>query len=365
MSFYSVIEKYRHFDFEKVFKEITPRDVEAALISDFSDEKRLLALLSPTAEFFLEEMAAQAQHLTVRHFGRLMQMYTPMYLSNYCENRCLYCAYQRGNRFPRKKLSLEEAEQEAAFIADKGFQHLLVLTGESRVKSPVSYIRDCVKLLKKYFSSVSIEIYPLDHDGYKELIQAGVCGLTLYQETYNEELYDKLHLKGPKKNYLNRLNAPERGARAGMHFLNIGALLGLGNWRLEAFFTGLHALYLQNLFPGCEIGMSIPRIRPHKQILHPLTIVKDADLVQIVTAMRLFLPRASIALSTRENKSLRDHLIPLGITMMSASSNTQVGGHTLPEKGLKQFEISDTRNLEELKKAIRLAGYQPVLKNWS
>ncbi len=366
MSFYSLIEKYRGFDFKKAFREISPYEAKAAIFSDSSDEKRLLALLSPAAGLFLEEMAGEAQKLTVQHFGRSMQMYTPMYLSDFCENRCIYCGYQAGNTIPRKTLSLEEAEKEAACIADLGFRHILLLTGESRIKSPVSYIGQCVKLLKQYFSSVSVEVYPLTQAEYEELIEAGVCGLTVYQETYDEATYDRVHLQGPKKNYCNRLDAPERGGAAGMHFLNIGALLGLGNWQTDAFFMGLHALYLQELFPGCEIGVSVPRMRPHEGSFQQVSRVSDTNLVQIITALRLFLPKASIALSTREEKTFRNHLIPLGITMMSASSSTGVGGHTQSEGGgLKQFEISDTRTLEEVRQAIRFAGYQPVLKNWS
>ena len=365
MSFYSLIEKYRDFDFEKAFRAIKPHDAETAIFSDHSEENRLLALLSPAAENFLEKMAVKSSRLTIQHFGRSMQLYTPMYLSSFCENRCVYCGYQAGNAIPRKKLSMEEAEKEAAYLADLGFRHILILTGESRIKSPVSYISECVKLLKKYFSSVSVEVYPLTQPEYEELIEAGVCGLTVYQETYDEQLYDRVHLQGPKKNYANRLDAPERGGAAGMHFLNIGALLGLGNWRTDAFFMGLHALYLQNRFPGCEIGVSVPRMRPHEGLFSESSAVNDTSLVQIVTSMRLFLPRASIALSTRENKTLRDHLLALGITMMSASSSTGVGGHTLEAEGLRQFEISDTRNLEEVKQALHRAGYQPVLKNWS
>ena len=365
MSFYRIIEKYRGFDFDQAFCRIKPHEAEAALFSEATPEQRLLALLSSAAGDRLEDMAREACRLNIQHFGKSIQMYTPMYLSNFCENRCLYCGYQAGNPLPRKKLNLEEVEKEAACIAGLGFKHILILTGESGTMNPVSYIRDCVKILKKYFSSVSLEVYPLEQSGYEELIEAGVNGLTVYQETYDEKLYDQVHLKGPKKNYQNRLDAPERGGRAGMHFLNIGALLGLGRWRTDAFFMGLHALYLQDHFPGCVIGVSVPRMRPHEGSFKQAALVSDKDLVQIVTAMRIFLPRASIALSTREEKTFRDHLIPLGITQMSASSSTGVGGHTLPDKSLEQFEISDTRNLEEVKQAIRSAGYQPVLKDWS
>ncbi len=364
MDFYDIILNYREFDFKQALCSVTARDVSVAIDSDASADKRLLALLSPAAGELLEDMAQESQAQTLRYFGRSIQLYTPMYLSNYCENQCVYCGYQTRNPMARKKLSLEEVDKEAAHIAGLGFRHILILTGESHTMSPVAYIKDCVKILQKYFSSISVEIYPLQLPEYRELVAAGIDGLTLYQETYDRILYDALHVRGPKKDYKNRLDAPDRGAWAGVHFINIGALLGLSDWRVEAFFMGMHAKYLQDKFPGSEIGISVPRIQPHEGCYKPESIVRDSELVQIVTAMRLFMPRASIALSTRENRELRDNLMPLGITRMSASSSTAVGGHTINQNGFKQFEISDKRDLEQVKLAIRSAGYQPVLKDW-
>jgi len=364
MGFYDIILTFQGFNFEQALNNVTTRDVMVAIYSDVSTYQRLLALLSPAASELLEDMAQESKAQTLRYFGRTMQLFTPMYLSNYCENQCAYCGYQVENPMARKKLSLEEVDKEASHIASLGFKHVLILTGESHTMSPISYIRDCVKALKKHFSSISIEIYPLKQPEYSELIAAGIDGLTLYQETYDQVLYDKLHVSGPKKDYKNRLEAPDRGGRAGVHFLNIGTLLGLSDWRVEAFFMGMHAKYLQNNFPGSDIGISVPRIQPHEGSYKPESIVSDSDLVQIVAAMRLFLPRASIALSTREDRELRDNLLPLGITRMSASSSTAVGGHTIDHGSLKQFEISDKRDLEQVKEAIYSAGYQPVLKDW-
>ena len=321
-------------------------------------------LLSPQALPYLEDMAQRAHALTVAHFGKTIQLYTPLYLSDYCENECVYCGFNVTNAFKRRKLSLEEVEAEARAIAALGFKHILILTGESRNNSPVSYIKDCVLVLKKYFSSISIEVYALDESEYGELVVAGVDGLTIYQETYNRELYYQLHKKGPKKDFEFRLMAPERGARAGVHFINIGALLGLGDWRKEALAVGLHACELQKKYPAVDISVSFPRIRPNLSGFKPAFTVSDQDLVQAITAMRLFLPRCGITISTREDSALRDNLIPLGVTRMSAQSSTAVGGHARDIQGAGQFDICDSRTLKEVQTAISAHGYQPAMKNW-
>lgn len=330
-------------------------------------EKEFFALLSEQAENDLEEMAQTARKLTLRHFGKAIQLYTPLYLSNYCENQCLYCGFNSKNKLERKKLTLEEVEAEAKFISASGLKHILILTGESRKKSPLSYIKDCVRVLKKYFSSIAIEIYPLLDDEYCQLVSVGVDGLTIYQEVYDPDIYNSLHLAGPKKDYRFRLDAPERGARSGMRNVNLGVLLGLGDWRKEIFLLGLHAKYLQDKFPDVEIGASIPRVRPQAGNFKPKVIVSEKNIVQIILALRIFSPQLSISLSTRENSQFRDNLIPLGITRMSAGSVTSVGGHAIMTQGNKnsvQFEISDQRNIEEIKNILQQKGYQPVLKDW-
>jgi len=296
-----------------------------------------------------------------------MQLYTPMYLSNYCENNCLYCGFNVNNDIERRSLNLEEVDKEAAFISGTGIKHILILTGESRQASPVNYIKDCVRILKKYFSSISIEVYPVTETEYSELVSAGVDGLTIYQEVYDEEIYKRMHTSGPKSDYRFRLDAPERGAKSGMRSVNIGTLLGLNDWRKEAFILGLHAKYLQDKFPDVEIGVSLPRIRPQVRGFKAAYEVTDQDMVQVILALRIFLPRLGISISTRETAELRERLIPLGVTRMSAGSTTKVGGHTIKVRdgsSASQFEISDDSTVREVRAMLDKKGYQAVFKDW-
>jgi len=364
MSFYAKYMEYRKFDFDGFFYGVTDLDVQRALNKEFIDEMDYLALLSPMAEKYLEQMAVKAQQLTIRNFGKVIFLFTPLYLSNYCTNKCVYCGFNVTNDIKRSKLTLDEVEQEAEAIRRTGLRHILILTGESRKDSPVSYIKDCVHVLKKRFSSISIEVYPLEEQEYAELVEAGVDGFTMFQEVYNEKLYQELHLGGPKRNYRYRLDAPERACRACMRTVNIGALLGLDEWRRESFFTGLHADYLQDNYPEIEISVSFPRIRPSMGCYEPRYQVTDKNLVQAMLALRIFMPRAGITLSTRENAKLRNNLLGLGVTKMSAGSSTAVGGYSNKSKSESQFDISDERSVEEIKQMIYSKGYQPVFKDW-
>ncbi|WP_410511965.1 2-iminoacetate synthase ThiH [Paenibacillus sp. BR2-3] len=363
MSFYETLTRLEQYPYESLWKGYGAEDVKRALGKDRLDEADLLALLSSAAEPFLEQMAQKAQRITRSHFGHAMQLFTPMYLADFCVNHCTYCSFSSIYDFPRKKLSLEEVRREAETIAATGLRHILILTGESRRDNPVSYIKDCVEVLREYFSSVSIEINPLATAEYEELLQAGVDGLTLYQEVYHQETYQELHVKGPKRNYRNRIDAPERGCQAGFRAVNIGALLGMHDWRQEAFLSAMHARYLQDCYPDCEISLSPPRFRPYLGEFNPECDVSDRTLVQIILAYRLFLPRSGITLSTREPAGLRDHLIHLGITKMSAGVSTEVGGHT-SEGGTPQFEISDSRSVREITEMLYTNGLQPVFKDW-
>ncbi|MCK5133499.1 MAG: 2-iminoacetate synthase ThiH [Candidatus Sabulitectum sp.] len=330
------------------------------------DANRLRMLLSPKTDENLEEMARTAREITLRNFGRTIQLYTPMYLSNYCENECVYCGFRSGVKVKRSKLSLEEVEKEAQYISSTGLKHILILTGESEKHSPVSYLEDCVKVLNKYFCSIAIEVYPLTDEGYRTLINAGVDGLTLYQEVYDQHIYSDLHPAGPKRDYLFRLNAPERAAEQGIRTLNIGALLGLAEWREEMFFTGLHAKYLQDRYPEVEMSISVPRMKPFGGDFKPLCEVSDRDLVHAILALRIYLPRVGITLSTREDSLLRNNLVHLGVTKMSADTTTAVGGHTATGEASEtvQFGISDDRSVDEVKAMLRESGFQPVLKDW-
>lgn len=364
MSFYETYKKYRNNE----FGDITDSLVRRSICSEKLNAKEFAALLSPQAEKHLEDMAQKAHSLTVQYFGKTVQLYTPMYLSSWCDNQCTYCGFSAKNHIERKKLSLEEVKKEAEFIASTGLKNILILTGSSREKTPVSYIVECVKVLKEYFSSICIEIYALEQDEYKALITWGVDGLTIYQETYDEETYKRVHPVGPKKDYLFRLDAPERALKEGMRLVNVGALFGLSDWRREVFSLGMHAAFLQDKYPMSEISMSVPRLRPQVGSFDEACSVTDKNIVQAVLALRLFLPRVGITLSTRESASFRENLMPLGVTRMSAGSTTKVGGHTAgfgeSKENPEQFEICDERNIDQIKNMLREKQYQPVLKDW-
>ena len=364
MTFYDELRRYDGFDFESFFASVTDADISRIIEKDRLTPMDYLALLSLRAASHLEPMAKRASELTIRHFGRAVLLFTPLYLSNYCTNQCVYCGFNTKNTLSRRKLSLEEVAAEAEAIAASGLKHILILTGEDRKKSPVSYIAECAQVLKRFFTSISIEVYPLTQEEYSQLVLAGVDGLTMFQEVYDEPSYLELHPKGPKRNYLNRLEAPDRAAAAGMRQITTGALLGLHDWRREAFFTGVHTDYLQRTYPDIEVAISPPRMRPHLGGFPPKEVVSDADLVQYILAFRLFLPRGGVTVSTRENAKLRENLLPLGVTKMSAGVCTQVGGRATGQDDQGQFEISDGRSVAEMAEMIYSKGYQPVYKDW-
>ncbi len=365
MTFYSTIEKYGNFDFDQFFEQTTAGQVAQVLGKDKLADLDLLTLLSPKAAGFLEQMAQKARQLTVQYFGRTIQLFIPLYISNYCSNQCVYCGFNCANAIDRRKLTLDEIETEARAIAETGMQHLLLLTGEAPQVTPMDYLEDAVRLLKRYFASVSIEVFPMNEDEYHRLKLAGVDGLTLYQEVYDRPLYEQVHPAGRKKDYRYRLDAPERGARAGFRAVNIGPLIGLGEARREIFFCGLHARYLDDHFLDTEVGMSLPRFNPAEGDYTPQHPVDDRLFVQFLLALRLFMPRATITVSTRERAALRDRLIQLGVTRFSAGSCTGVGGYaeSVPQ-GTAQFEISDQRSVAQVVRAIVAHGYQPIYKDW-
>lgn len=364
MGFYEVYTKYKDIDFKKVTENITDNDIEKILNKHKLDEYDFLTLLSNKASKYIEEMANRARGLALKHHGKAIVLYTPMYIANYCVNKCAYCGFNIDNEIKRKKLTMEEIEEEAKSISRTGLKHILLLTGESKKHTPVSYIVEAVKILKKYFHSVTIEIYPLTEGEYKEVIEAGVDGLTIYQEVYDEEVYDKVHLAGPKKKHRFRLDAPERACKGKIRRVNIGALLGLNDFRKEALMTGLHAKYLQDKYSDVDVSISLPRIRPHVGVFDDVYKVTDKDIVQIMLATRLFIHNIGINISTREKEEFRNNLIPLGVTKMSAGVTTAVGGHTSSDKDTSQFEISDKRTVEEVREAIYERGYHPVYKDW-
>lgn len=365
MSFYRIIEDYQGFDFDSFFSRVHEDDIVRALRKEKLSPLDFLVLLSPKALGHLEAMAQKAHQLTVQNFGRTIQLFIPLYISNHCVNECLYCGFSRRNRIERRKLSLAQIEVEARAIAATGLQHLLLLTGEARQVTPLAYLEDAVRLLKQHFASVSIEMFPMQADEYGRLKAAGVDGLTLYQEVYDRQRYDLLHIAGKKTDYHFRLDGPERGARAGFRMVNIGALVGLGEVRQEAFFSGLHAKYLEDNFLQTEISLSLPRFNPAEGDYAPEYAADDRTYVQFITALRCFLPRTGITVSTRETADFRDHLIRLGATRFSAGSCTGVGGYAQADAcGTPQFEITDQRSVAQVVQAIKDKGYQPVYKDW-
>jgi len=363
MSFYDVLQKYEQNTVLERIQSVSKREVEVVLSKESFSIDDYFVLISPAASGFLEEMARKAHRITLQHFGRVMVLYAPLYLANYCVNSCLYCGFNVHNGLDRRKLTMEELKIEAKAISQMGIRHILILTGESRKHSSVDYIMECVRVISEYFTSVSIEVYPLEEEEYMLLVNSGVDGLTIYQEVYDEGVYKIMHPSGPKKDYRYRLDTPERGCRSGMRSVGIGALMGLANWRAEAFYTVLHAHYLTSKYPEVEISISIPRMRPHTGNFQVPSPVSDRDFVQILLAARLFLKHVGITVSTRERSSFRDNLIGLGVTRMSAGSVTEVGGYN-EKRGDGQFEISDDRSVEDIRQMLYSKGFQPVFKDW-
>ena len=364
--FYKQINEWRPRLSESSWASFTRFDVERALARETLRPQDLAILLSPAAKSYLEPMAKKAQALTIRHFGRTIGLFTPLYLANYCSNGCLYCSFHTGNEIVRCKLTVEQAIQEGMAISSTGLQHLLLLTGESRTQSGPAYMEECVRALRPMFASLGLEVYPLSTQEYRRLFEAGIDSVTLFQETYDEITYAKVHPAGPKRNYHYRLEAPDRACEAGISSVNIGALLGLSDWRRDAFYSALHADYLQRTYPGVEVSISVPRLRPYAgSFSSSAAPVTDEALVQIMLAYRLFLPRAGLTLSTRESPQMRKNLLPLGITRLSAGSLTSVGGYSETDNvGSAQFEISDDRSVPDVVRMIRAKGYLPAFCDW-
>ena len=345
----------------------SPNDVTRALSREVLHPEDLVALLSPQALLRLEDLARLAHRHTRRHFGRTIGLYAPLYVSNICNADCTYCFYAKhsGGQGARQTLSPEEIRTECESLARHGFKTLLLVSGDAPRVVPVSYLAQAVDIARDYFPSVAVEVYALEEDGYRELVEHGLEGVTLYMETYHRPTYAQVHPSGQKRDYDYRLGAIERAGRAGVRRLSIGALLGLADWRLDGFWLGLHARYLQKECWQSAISISFPRLlhAPERhQALHPLS---DKDLVQLMLALRIFLPEVGFNLSTREPAALRDRLIPLGVTMMSAGSSTRPGGYSHRDDDiLAQFEVEDRRSPAEVVEAIRRAGYDPVWKDF-
>ena len=360
-----VISAMKAYDYEKY----TAADVEAALGREVLTPKDYAALLSPAAFPYLEQMAQRALTETRKHFGNSVMLFTPLYIANYCENYCIYCGFNCHNKINRAILTLEDVEKELKAISATGLQDILILTGESRKKSDVKYIGEACKLAAKYFRLVGVEIYPLNSDEYAYLHSCGVDYVTVFQETYNSDKYETLHLAGHKRVFPYRLNAQERALMGGMRGVGFGALLGLDDFRKDAFATGMHAYLLQKKYPHAEIAISCPRLRPiiNNDKINPKD-VHEPQLLQVICAYRIFLPFASITISSREGAKFRDNIIKIAATKISAGVSTGIGSHTdeveQQKKGDEQFEISDDRGVNEIYEMIRHQGLQPVMSDY-
>jgi 2-iminoacetate synthase len=352
------------FDIDGALASVDETAVKKALSKDVLSPFDFLALVSEAAEPFLEVMARKAMELTAQHFGRAVLLFAPLYLADYCQNQCLYCGFSARNRFPRHKLSRDEIEANGEALYQQGFRHILLLTGDSPVQTPVDYLEEAIEILSRRFESIAVEVYPLEQHDYQRLRLKGLDGLTIYQETYDRAVYDEVHPSGPKKDYLYRLQTPERGALAGLRWITLGALYGLANPIHDAFWTAMHLVSLKKFYPFVEWGVSLPRMNPAEGIFSPRYQLSDKRFVQFLLAFRIFFPTVGITLSTRERPEMRDILIPLGITKMSAGSHTEVGGYASEEKTVPQFEIADNRSVEEVVAVIRSKGFDPVFKDW-
>ena len=355
------------YSWDEVLQSIfskTEADVRAALQSRKRNLEDFKALISPAARPFLEQMAQQSKMITKKRFGNTMQMYAPMYLSNECQNICTYCGFSMTNKIPRKTLSDAEIIKEAKFLKSKGYDHILLVTGEANKTVGVDYMCNAVKLLRPYFSNISIEIQPLDQDEYEKLIENGLYATLVYQETYHRETYKIHHPKGKKSNFDYRLETADRLGRAGIHKIGIGALFGLEDWRADSFFTALHLKYLQKTYWKTKYSISFPRLRPFSGGLEPKVEMTDPDLLQVICAYRLLDEEVELSISTRENEIFRNNIVHLGITSMSAESKTNPGGYVVEPQSLEQFEISDERSTEIIAKMLFEFGIEPVWKDW-
>ncbi|MGE0561650.1 MAG: 2-iminoacetate synthase ThiH [Flavobacteriales bacterium] len=362
--FTQLFDTYNWDETKKSIYNKTIVDVERALSKTKRDLEDFKALISPAAEGYLEQMAQMSHQLTQKRFGKTVQMYIPMYLSNECQNICTYCGFSFTNKIPRKTLKDEEILKEIEYIKSLGYDHILLVTGEANQTVGVDYLENAVKLVRSHFSHISIEVQPLEQNEYERLIKAGVNTVLVYQETYHKDDYKLHHPKGKKSNFDYRLETPDRLGKAEIYKIGLGALLGLEDWRTDSFFTALHLNYLEKKYWQTKYSISFPRLRPHAGGLEPKVEVTDKNLVQLICAYRLLNEELELSISTRESEKFRNNIVKLGATTFSAESKTNPGGYVVEPESLEQFEISDERSTLLIDKMIREQGYEPVYKDW-
>lgn len=344
----------------------TEEDVRIALRKNRLDIEDFKALISPVAAPYLQQMAAKSRQLTQQRFGKTMQFYIPLYLTNACTNHCVYCGFNHENKIKRIILNDEEILNEVKAIKALGnFEHILLVTGESPRHAGVEYLENAIKLIKPYFSSISIEVQPMEQEEYERLIAAGLNSVYIYQETYHKERYTVYHPKGKKRDFNYRLDTYDRLGRAGIHKMGLGVLIGLEDWRTDVTMMAMHLRYLQRRYWKTKYSISFPRMRPHTgEGFKPNVILKDRELAQLIFAFRLFDHDVEMALSTREMPDFRNNMTQLGITSLSAGSKTEPGGYYSYPNALEQFEMADNRHPSEVLEAVQERGYEVVWKDW-
>ena len=365
MNFSDKIKEYQWDDIRMSIYAKTDADVQRALSKPRLDLEDFKALISPAAEPYLEQMAQKSQQLTLQRFGKTQHFYIPLYLSNMCSNICTYCGFSMHNALRRKTLDMQEIEDECLAIKKMGFDHILIVTGESERKVGMDYFKLALPVIKKYFANITIEVQPLDQDEYSELIEYGVNAVLVYQETYNSVTYAEHHLKGKKSDFIYRLNTHDRLGEAGIHKMGLGSLIGLEEWRTDCFYVAAHLNYLEKKYWQTRYTISFPRLRPCEGGMEIKSVMDDKQLVQLICAYRLFNPEVELSLSTRESEHFRNNVLPLGITSLSAGSSTQPGGYAeQADVALEQFEISDERSPATMANLVKAQGYEVVWKDW-
>ncbi|UIR56896.1 2-iminoacetate synthase ThiH [Sphingobacterium sp. SRCM116780] len=363
-AFQEVFEQYSWQEIKQKIYNTTLIDVKRSLSKEKRNLDDFMILLSPAASPLLEEMAQQAQRVTQKRFGKTIQLYAPLYLSNECQNICTYCGFSMDNKIKRKTLSNTELLMEAMALKSMGLHHILLVSGEANKTVDINYFKNAITLLKPHFAQLSMEVQPLQLEEYRVLQELGVNTVLVYQETYHQEVYKSYHPKGKKSNFEYRLDTPDRIGKAGIHKIGLGVLLGLEDWRVDSFFNALHIDYLQKQYWRTKYTVSFPRLRPAAGVAAPNFILEDRDLLQLICAYRLWNENLELSISTREHEKFRDHIIPIGVTTMSAASKTNPGGYVVDPQSLEQFEISDERSMETIRNKIRQAGYDPIMKDW-
>ena len=361
--FQQIFEQYNWKEVATSIYAKTTSDVEVALNKNKKDLEDFKALISPAAKNYLEQMALLSRHLTQKRFGKTVQMYLPMYLSNECQNICTYCGFSFHNKINRTTLSDKQILKEVEAIKSLGYDHILLVTGES-AEVDIDYFLRAIELIRPFFSQISMEVQPLETDEYKKLNDAGIYAVLVYQETYHKENYKQYHTKGKKSNFSYRLETPDRLGKSGIRKIGLGNLLGLEDWRTESFFTALHLNYLEKTYWRTKYSVSFPRLRPAEGIENKIIPVSDKELVQLICAFRIFDEDVELSISTRESEKFRNNIIKLGVTSMSAGSKTNPGGYATEQESLEQFEINDERTTKEIETMIKQQGYEAVWKDW-